>query len=143
MVMREEEHKIEDQGAIESLVARARERMEELRDLIEMDIFKVGERYGFEQLEQLSHDPDNWVVLSEEAQREFIKRAGDYLGVDLFHIPEEKVVRRYRGKGIAGQPSEDGADVCVLRTNIPGLEIHVMDYANPELGTRYDLVRSE
>jgi hypothetical protein len=141
--MGEEEHKIGDQGARERLVARARQKVEELRCLVEMDFFNVGDRYGFEQLEQLSPNPDEWVVLSEAAHLEFIKAVGDCLGVDLLHISEEKVVQRYREEGIAGELSEEGADVCVLKTNIPGLEIHVMNYANSELGTRYDLVRSE
>lgn len=141
--MGEEEHKKGDQGAIETLVARARERAEELCGLMEIDFFKVGERYGFEQLEQLLPDPDNWDVLSEATHLEFIREVGNYLGVDLLDIPEEKAVRRYREEGLVGQPSEGGADVRVLRTNISGLEIHVMDYANPALGTKYDLVRSE
>jgi hypothetical protein len=111
--------------------------------LIETGFFKVGERCGFEYLEQPSPNPDDWVVLSKADRLEFIKGVGDYLGVDLLNIPEEKVVRRYREEGVAGEPSEDGADVRVLKTNIPGLEIHVMNYANSALGTKYDLVRFE
>lgn len=141
--MGEEEHPRRAQEARETLVARTRQGVEELRGLMEMDFLKVGERWGLEQFEQLSPNPDDWVVLSEADHLEFIREVGNYLGVDLLHIPEEKVVRRYREKGIEGQPSEDGADVRVLKTNIPGLEIHVIDYANPALGTRYDLVRSE
>jgi len=53
------------------------------------------------------------------------------------------VVRSYKEPGVSGQPSESGADVRVLITKLPELEIHVMEYKNPKLGVRYDLVRKE
>ncbi len=39
--------------------------------------------------------------------------------------------------------TEEGAEATVLKTRYPGLQVYVMHYKDPDLGTRYDLVRSK
>ncbi|PIS14253.1 hypothetical protein COT64_03605 [Candidatus Shapirobacteria bacterium CG09_land_8_20_14_0_10_39_12] len=117
-----------------------KERMDELLELIEIGFFEVGNRYG---VEQFFPDPTEWDSLKEKEQQDFLKALGSYLDVDLLNITNDKVVRSYKEPGVSGQPSESGADVRVLITKLPELEIHVMEYKNPKLGVRYDLVRKE
>ncbi len=66
---------------------------------------------------------------------------GTYLGVDLVNLPEKQITRRYHEEGVKGERSEDGAEVTVMKTNNPQLTVHVLEYVNPGLGTRYDIVR--
>ncbi len=117
-----------------------KERMSELLELIEMDFFEVGNRYG---VEQFFPDPTEWDSLKEKERQDFLKLLGSYLDADLLNILDNKVTRSYKEQGVPGQPSEGGADVRVLATKFPELEIHVMEYKNPKLGVRYDLVRKE
>lgn len=130
---------IQQPEIIEGLVAKGKEEVRDLLGLIEMDFFGVGDRYGFE---QLLPEVENWNTLNEIEREKFLKELGPFLGADLIGVSEEQVVRRYREEGVKGQPSEGGANVRVLATKFPELEIHVMEYTSPDLGIRYDLVRA-
>lgn len=117
-----------------------RERIDDLLELINADFIDIDGRYG---IEQFFPDPEKWDRLDESARQLFNRLLGKYLGVELITPPpEEQVIRRYHEEGVIGKPSEGGAEVTVLRTKFTQLEVHVMTYQNPELGVRYDLVRS-
>lgn len=79
----------------------------------------------------------------EKERQNFLKLLSSYLDVDLLNTPDNKVTRSYKEQGVPGQPSEGGADVRALATKFPELEIHIMEYKNPKLGVRCDLVRKE
>ncbi len=121
----------------EILVAKAEEAVEDVLGLVEMDFLKVGNRYGFE---QIFPDSDSWERIPLGRQT-FLEVVGSRLGVDLINISEEQIIRRYKEEGVKGHRSEGGGEVVVLRTNESQLTIHVLEYANPDLGTRYDFVR--
>ncbi|HUV43140.1 MAG TPA: hypothetical protein VMY36_04550 [Patescibacteria group bacterium] len=123
---------------IEILAARIKEKVNEVIELVEMDFIGVRERYG---LEQILNDPYEWEKLSAEAREVIIVGVRAYLGVDLINLPREQITRKYHEEGVKGERSEGGAEVTVMRTNNPQITVHVLEYANPELGTRYDLVR--
>lgn len=112
--------------------------IESLLELIESDFIEVGGHYG---IEQLLEDPGTWGSMGVDEQQVLLGALGNFLGVDLSNFPSGQIARKYREKGVVGQSSEGGAEVLVLRTEFPQLEVHVMDYANPEVGRRYDLVR--
>lgn len=61
---------------------------------------------------------------------------------ELLDIGSKQIARHYHLDGVPGEKTEGGAEVDVLNTAIPDLEVHVLHYQNPEVGTRYDLVRS-
>ena len=122
----------------EIFAARVEQAVKDVLELVEMEFIRVGEGYGFE---QILPNPMSWPIVLEETRREIIEIVGSRLGVDLINVPEDQVIRRYREEGVMGQPSEGGADVIVLKTNEPQLTIHVFEYVNPDLGTRYDFVR--
>ncbi len=148
------ENKSLSQPEVEKMVERAKEELQDLRELIELDFFGVGDRYSFEQniqgptkvhpqLGDLMPGDGYWRSLVGEQRRFFLSQMGFLLGTDLLNIQEDKVIRNYHEEGVVGTSSEGGASVRVLQTKFPELEIHVLEYKNPELGTRYDLVRSK
>ena len=111
-----------------------------LLELIETDFFEVGDHYG---VEQFLEDPNSWGSMNVDEQQVLLGTLGEYLNVDLSDFSSEQIVGNYHEEGIVGQPTEGGAEVVVLRTKFPQLNIYVFDYANPEVGRRYDLVRVE
>jgi N-acetyl-beta-hexosaminidase len=123
---------------IEALAAQIKEKVDEVVELVEMDFIGVGEDYA---LEQMLNDPYQWEKLNVKTRELIIFGVGAYLGVDLVKLPKEQITRRYHEKGVKGQRSEGGAEVVVMKTAHPQIAVHVFDYANPELGTRYNLVR--
>lgn len=113
--------------------------IESLLELIESDFFEIGGHYG---VEQFLEDSETWGSMDMDEQQVLLGALGNFLGVDLSNFPSEQIAKKYHEEGVVGQLSEGGAEVLVLRTIFPQLEVHVMDYANPEVGRRYDLVRA-
>ena len=134
-----ESQEISPEGRVEKFLGEAREHLESVRELSEMDFFEISDRYGFEQVV----GEEEWSNLSGDEEAQFLKGVGEMLGVDLVNIREEEVVRREFQEGVKGEKTEKGADVTVLRTKDEMFEVHVMNYKNPDLGTRYDIVRAK
>ena len=135
------------------LLKRAKEMIKDLPELIEIDSFMVGDEFGFGQLigeleADIILEPEDkpilafWPLLDDSQKRTVLNKVGKMLGVNLKDINEDQIVRHYSGEGIKGTPSESGANIQVLQTKLPELEVHIITYKNPELGTRYDLVRA-
>lgn len=122
----------------EEIIARVGEKIKEVVELVEINFIKVEDRYGFE---QMLADPSIWGEMNVAARQEIVMAVGFCLGVDLISLPEEQIIRKYHEEGVKGELSESGAEVMVMKTNNPQLTIHVLEYVNPELGTRYDFVR--
>ena len=114
------------EGKVEKLVKDAKEHIESIRELAEMDFFELQDRYGFEQMVG-----DEWASLSGEEVKQFFEGIGEILEVDLVNIHEEDVVRREFQEGVKGEKTEGGADVTVLRTTDEMFEVQVMNYKNP------------
>ena len=125
---------------VEGMIRRGKEEIGNILELSEMGFFNVGDRYSFDQIVQGSTplDPEpgdlfsdeGWRSLSENQKAKFLKGMGEALGVELINVREKDVVERR-------------AEATVLKTRYPGLQVYVMHYKDPDLGTRYDLVRSK
>lgn len=127
------------EGEIESLIIKGRGEIEGILEIAEMGFFAQGERYGFEQITGVKM----WEEMSENSRVEFLKGMGEVLGVDLVNIKDEQVLRREYQEGARGELTKEGAEVTVLQTRHDDFEVHVADYKNPDLGTRYDFVKKE
>ena len=125
---------------VKGMIKRGREEIVNILEHSEMGFFKVGQRYSFDRIVQGSTplDPEpgdlfadeGWRSLSENQKAKFLIGMGEALGVELIKVREEDVVERK-------------AEATVLKTRYPGLQVYVMHYKDPDLGTRYDLVRSK
>lgn len=135
-----EESEIPGTEPVETLILRGKEEVENLLELSEMGFFGEGEKYGFEQV--LGEDGGKeWIGLSEEEKAKFLSGMGQILGVELVNIRPEDVKRREFQEGVEGEVTEEGAEVTVLKTKYPGLEIQIRDYKNPGLPRYYDMVK--
>lgn len=113
------------------------------RELIDSGFIEAGERYGFDQLVEEA-GIGRWEGMSEEAKSGAFTAVHLRFGIDLANeIPEEIVIKRYKEEGVRRARSEKGALVQVVPTLDPDVEVHIMDYEEPELGRRYDFVRAE
>lgn len=130
----------EQQERIEAWRLKTQETVDDLCELVEMDFFGVEDRYG---LEQMLEEPVDWGGVDDTERDNLLKGAGSALGVNLLTFTDDYVLRTYDEKGVPGTETQEGAKVSVLATGVPELEVHVMLYNNPSLGTRYDLVKTE
>lgn len=63
------------------------------------------------------------------------------LGIDILEPSGDDLVRKdLEVKGVVGQPSEGGGKANVYKTSREGIFLRVVEYKNPELGTRYDFI---
>lgn len=140
----DENYNLVREEEVKGMIKRGREEIGNILELSEMGFFNVGDRYSFDQIVQGSTplDPEpgdlfaeeDWRSLSEDQKAKFLKGMGEALGVELIKVREEDVVER---------KFVEGAEATVLKTRYPGLQVYVMHYKDPDLGTRYDLVRSK
>jgi hypothetical protein len=130
----------EQQARIETWRLKTQETVDELCELAEMDFFGIGDRYG---LEQMLEEPLDWGGVDKTERESLLKGVGSTLGVNLLTFTDNDVLRTYDEEGVPEIETETGAKVSVLATKVPELEVHIMRYNNPSLGTRYDLVRTE
>ena len=127
--------------AIELLIQKGREEVDNLLELSGMEFFGVGDKYGFEQV--IGEDGGKeWMGMSEEEKVKFLNGMGQILGVELVNFRPEDVVRRESQEGVDGTITEEGVEVTVLKTKYPEFEIHVMEYKNPDLPKYYEIVRT-
>ena len=108
------------------------------------ELLDVGSHDPLEILVEEENQPvaEIWDSLADQERRRILATAGELLDVDLLDVGPKKPARHYHLDGVVGERTEGGAEVDVLNTALPDLEIHVLHYQNPKLGTRYDLVRS-
>ena len=118
------------------------EKIDELKEMIEMDFFEPGNAYPIDQF-YLDAFGGDWDSVDDVYKEKFLKSLGASLGVDLLNFSEKDVIREFDEPGVKDAPSEGGAKVVVLNTKDPKLEVHVSDYSDTKLGRKYDLVRKE
>ena len=123
----------------EKIKQQTQEFVDDTQEMAEMGFFESGHRRPLEE----AYTDDNTIVFSDlhpETRKSVLGGIGEVLGVDLNDLSKNKVVRKYKEDGVEGAASAMGAEVLVFNTKIEGFELHVMEYKNPEVDTRYDLV---
>lgn len=117
------------------------ETITELLELIAIDYFQVNNSYGFEQM--FDEPSDDWDKLDNSEREALLKGVGSALGVNLLTFADSDVLSTYHEDGVPGTVTKKGGEVSVLATKFAELKVHVTQYENPDLITRYDLVRTE
>jgi len=134
--MTEETAASEQQAAVETWKSKTQETADTLLELAEIDFFGIGDRYP---LEQMLDNPEAWNNLKAIERDNLLKGASQALGINLLAPEKDGKIHCYH----ENIWSPEGVDVSVLPTQIPGFELQIMEYQNPQIGTRYDLVRTE
>jgi hypothetical protein len=135
-----------DNESIESFSEKAKTRLAELSELVEMDFMLVGDQYPIDQIFD-QENPDSFHRLAKEKQDEFLEAVGALLGIDLLKIDDKEFLYEFIEAGTPWQPSERGgwgkAYSLPKESEYGFFEVRVVDYQSPEMGRRYSLVRRE
>jgi hypothetical protein len=138
----------------EFLKANVQQRLgEDIAPMMEY-LFNPGDSFGFEQIIGVeAPDPFEvggvrvWRNLDDTTREELLGSIGNFFGVKITDRESDSFRNAIKDsiveEGVKGASSEGGVKVTVLRTNNPGIDIHISEYDNPDLGTQYSLVRSE
>lgn len=120
-------------------------------ELINEGFLSVGTRFGLghlnetpsmDMLVQQVEDADAWMLATEVEKKGFLRNVIIELGLTPENLTRERAEQTYDDEGFRGEPNEAGSEIMVFKTKYAGLELHVLDYRNPDIGRRYDLVVS-
>lgn len=101
---------------------------------------ELAETPSFDMYSPQVNELDAWIVASEDNKKSFLRNMIIALGLTVENLTQERAKRTYKEDGIRGTPSEGGAEIMVFDTQFPRLELHVLQYNNSDMGTKYDLV---
>lgn len=89
------------------------------------------------------NDPTDWDFSDNESKNVFLREAGEALGLDLFNPSQEQLLRTEVESDVPATDTAEGGIREIYKTAHTSFELHVVNYKNPKLTTRYNIVLAQ